>query len=370
MIFDKANPLLLSKEVCIEDLLLVAKDNPDTTITRDFYRKHSNIDEVNWTGQFGKFSEFLAAAGLGNTRATNKENSQIARHASLDILEKLNNEKQSWADKYLKPSGERFQTIMAGSDFHDIHCDPFYRRLFIDTVRRTKPAVIVLNGDVYDFPEWSKYDQDPRDYDPVVRHKWVYNFLKDCREASADSEIIFVEGNHEHRLCRHLAEKSPQVKSWLHDVHGWDMQKFLGLDVFEVNYYGRANLRVFNQSNMKKELERNTYVYNNQLLFHHFPQGINLGLPGVSGHHHKHTVTPRMSATFGSYEWHQIGGGHIRFNDYQNSMGEQWANGFLLIHVDTERLRSQFEYIDCTSNHCVIGGQWYLRNAEEEIYFR
>jgi UDP-2,3-diacylglucosamine pyrophosphatase LpxH len=78
----------------------------------------------------------------------------------------------------------------------------------------------VLNGDIFDLPEFSKYTQDPRHFAPVERIKWVHQFLNDLREAAPDAQIDFVEGNHEFRLLRHLSEATPALMTVLADLHG------------------------------------------------------------------------------------------------------------------------------------------------------
>ncbi|MEG7697748.1 hypothetical protein U2181_15390, partial [Listeria monocytogenes] len=78
-----------------------------------------------------------------------------------DSLNKVNQAKATWGDKYLKPVTGRFQTILCGADIHDQLCDPFYRRLFVETAKRVQPAKIVLAGDTFEMFEFSKYTKDP-----------------------------------------------------------------------------------------------------------------------------------------------------------------------------------------------------------------
>lgn len=357
-----------SADDCITELQNIFAKYPEKAISRDFFRQASELPTSAWTFHFGTFLEFKRAAGLVPSRAEDKDNSDTAKHASKDILTALEADRLSWGEMYMRPSGKRFQDLLVCSDTHDISCDPFFRRLFVDAAKQMRPAKIVLNGDIFDFPEWSKFNNDPRLYSILDRYNWVQNFIGDLREASPDSEIVFIEGNHEYRMCRKFAEMSPETKTWLSDIHGYDMRKWLGLDKFEVNYYGRGSLKAFNQKDMNKELSKNYYCFNNQLLFHHFPEAKNRGMPGASGHHHKHVTFPFYSRIFGPCEWHQMGSGHMRFNDYQQSMGEQWSNGFLICHVDTEKLHTQMDYIDCSHEHCVINGKYYLRTEEEKIF--
>jgi hypothetical protein len=251
--------------------------------------------------------------------------------------------------------------MLIGGDVHDIECDPFWRQMFIETAKRVQPEKIVFNGDLFDLPEFSKYTVDPRGWDVVGRIRWVHNFLKDLREVSPTAEITLIEGNHELRILRNLSEATPAMKAVLADLHGFTVSKLLGLDEFKVNYVARADLSFFNKGDEKKELSKNYKIFYDFFIVHHYPEGAKLGLPGINGHHHSHDVQTLYSAALNtSYEWHQIGCGHKRSAEYCD--GEKWSLGFAVVHVDTLCKRAQIEYIDCTNDHCVIGGKWYQKH--------
>src|SRR6185437_13839606 len=103
----------------------------------------------------------------------------IAKHASVDIMREMNTQKSGWEGKYLKPNNGRWQTILSGSDIHDLECDPFWRMTFIDIAKRVKPEKIVIGGDLFDLSEFGKYTIDPREWDVLGRIKWVHQFLAD-----------------------------------------------------------------------------------------------------------------------------------------------------------------------------------------------
>lgn len=344
---------------CIADLRRIAEADLDKIITRNYYRVYSLYSEAAWNKHFGTFEEFKRQANIKLRRHARKMETDIAKHASVNAYKEMNIEKRNWGDKYTKPSGKRFQTVLVGSDVHDIECDPFWRKTFIDTARRSLPDKIVLNGDLFDLPEFGKYAVDPRDFSVVKRIKWVHQFLAELREACPDAELILIEGNHEYRLLRHLSEATPAMKVLLSDLHSMTVPKLLGLDQFEVRYIAPADLATFTIPDAKAELKRNFLVMYDFLVAHHFPDGANFGLPGWNGHHHSHHSFTKFSPVLGTYEWHQLGSGHKRSASYCN--GEKWSNGFLLAHVDTQMKRVQFEYIDTTSDHVVIGGKWYNR---------
>lgn len=350
----------ITKEQCLTEMNRILKANPTVPMTRDFFRSLSTVSDYQWEAHFGAFKEFKRAAGLEVTKHQGQFRNDTAKHASLDNYKKLTLEKQEYAGKYLRPNGKRFKTGVIGSDIHDICCDPFYRKMFIEAVKRTQPDFIVINGDLFDLPEFGKYSVDPREWDVVGRIKWVHKFLHDIREACPDAEIHIVEGNHEYRLMRHLAEATPAMKAILSDLHGFTVSKLLGLDQFQVNYVAPADLATLTKTDAVAELRRNFLIIDGLLLCHHFPEGSSFGMPGVNGHHHSHEVRTFYNPTFGSYEWHQLGSGHKREASFTN--GEKWTNGFTITHLDILKKRVQFEYVDTTHDFAMMGGKLYDRS--------
>ncbi len=347
-------------EECVDELRRIAEEHPEQVISRNFFRIHSSISESVWSRFFGTFEEFKRQAGIKLTRQQHAVERQIAKHVSVDHYRKLNKERGDYAEKYIRVNGNRFKTVLVASDLHDIEIDPFWLRVFIDTATRVQPDVISLVGDIFDLPEFGKYSVDPREWDVVGRIKWAHeNILAPLREACPDAQIDFIEGNHEARLLRLLADATPAMRAVLADLHGWSVAKLLGLDKYEINYIAKADLSAWTKREGEKELASNYKVYWDTLLFHHFPHARQMGLPGVNGHHHSHHVWPMFSPMFGAYEWHQLGCGHKRSASYTE--GEKWHNGFAIINVDVQNRLTNFDYIPVT-DFAVSGGKWYYRD--------
>ena len=354
----------LSKKECIDHLRDIQKANPDMFISRNWFRANSDISDSTWNRHFGTFQEFKRSAGIDLSRHGGRLEKQIAKHAGHDEIEKFTNQKLGYIGKYEKPKSSRWQTVMACSDVHDEFCDPFFRRVFIETVERIKPDILILNGDIFDLAEFSKYGQDPREWNVTRKIRWALDFIKDCREAAPDAQIDFIEGNHEFRLFRHLAEATPALKTVLADLHGFTIPKLIGLDEFEINFVGTADLKAWTERDIKKELTRNYKVYFDTFLACHFPDRRNLSMAGFGGHHHKHEVWPVRNTRDYPGEFHQMGGGHYRAAEYCD--GEIWNLGFMIAHIDTKKKIPNFEYVPIT-DHAVVGGQWYMRKPSEVI---
>lgn len=358
---------LLTKQDCIDELRRVAASSELDNITRNYFREHSNVPDRTWESYFGNFNEFKKQADLIPSRHAQKIISQIARHASVDKFREFNAEKVGYDEKYLRDSDKVFQTVLICSDVHDILCDPFYVRMFLETTRRVQPERIILNGDIFDLTEFSMYTVDPREFDVLKRINWVHKFIEQIRESAPDAQIDFNSGNHEHRLLKHLADASPGLLTLLSDLHGFTVSSLLGLDKYQINFVSKDDLSAFSPRDIKNEYMKNYLIVNEQLLFHHFPEGRKLGMAGANGHHHKFIVDSMYNPTFGPYQWIQTGCGHARKANYCDA--SKWNNGFLLFHMNTKTKRSQPEYIDTTQDFCMIGGMLYHRTEEELIYY-
>jgi hypothetical protein len=350
-------------EECLDELRRIAQIDPEKVVTRNYFRNHSSISESTWNRFFGTFEEYKRQAGVKLSRQQHALERNIAKHASVDHYRQMNVERQDWAEKYVRQNDHRFKTILTCSDLHDIEIDPFFLRVLIDTAERVQPDLICLVGDIFDLPEFGKYSVDPREWDVVGRIKFAHDhILGPLRDVCPDAQIDFIEGNHEARLLRQLADATPALRAVLSDLHGFTVGKLLGLEQFEINYIAKADLASFTKRDFEKELAHNYKVYYDTVLCHHFPHARSMGLPGVNGHHHRHQVWSEFNPVYGAYEWHQLGSGHKRSASYCE--GERWHNGFALINVDTYTRSTAFDYI-CVTDFAVAGGKWYHRAPDE-----
>lgn len=166
--------------------------------TRDKYRKESGIPEAVWEHHFGTFAELKRQAGGAAPQAVTKVLNAVAKHTAANKFEPLNKERADYGDNYLRTDNARYKTLVVASDLHDKEIDPFYLRVFLDTVKRVQPEVVSLGGDVFDLPEFGRYTIDPREWDAVGRIKFAHEHIfAPLREAAPDAQIDLIEGNHE-----------------------------------------------------------------------------------------------------------------------------------------------------------------------------
>jgi hypothetical protein len=357
----------MTKEDCIALLKGLAEADPDRFITRNWFRVNSGITENTWNRYWGTFREFKVAAGVTVSRHVRRMEMEIAKHSSVDHYRVMNGEIHEYVGKYTRTSNKRWQTILVAADFHDKGCDPFALRVFLDVAKRVQPEIVVLAGDVLDLPEFGVFTVDPRDWDPVGRIDFVQQrILAPIRSLCPNADIRYHLYNHEYRLIRHLADKTPAMRAVLSDFLGMSLSDLFGLDEFQISVVSKADLAAFTKAQIKNELRKNYETYFDCFLVHHFTRDLlRRGMPGLSGHNHKHLAWSFESPTWGSYEVHQIGA--MCFRDATYCEAERWNNGFALVHVDTQMKRSTTEYIQVGETVAVAGGKYYFRQDDERV---
>jgi len=354
----------ITEEQLVQILRDLAIAHEDKVITRNFFRAQTDISDSTWNKYFGTFQEYKRQAGLELTREQHALERQTAKHVSSDHYRDFNT-RHNYSDRYNRPNGKKIQTVIGCSDLHDEEIDPFWLRVFIETCKMVQPDVINFGGDIFDLPEFSKFAVDPREWDVVGRIKFVHkNIFLPLREVCPDAQIDFIEGNHEFRLIRHLADATPALKAILSDLLGLTVSSLLGLEEFEINYISKGDLAAFNQGDKNREVEKSYKIYDDTILIHHHPHAKSWGLAGWNGHHHSWKVDHLKNVVNGGYQWLQLGAGHRLRASYTE--GEFWSLGFNICHYNRETKSVLHEYVNITDMACV-GGVYFTRTAQESI---
>lgn len=101
--------------------------------------------------------------------------------------------------------------ILVASDIHfPYHCTKTLKKFF--RYLEVRPTDIVLLGDIVDFYPISKFIKIPDRLLSLKKElKEAVSFLKRLRELSPESNIYYIEGNHEERLQKFLFTYAPQL---------------------------------------------------------------------------------------------------------------------------------------------------------------
>jgi predicted phosphodiesterase len=347
-------------EELLQDLQRVQSENPSKFITRDFYRKHGKFNDYQWRSRFGTFQEFRRTVGLELNRGAQRIEKAIATHSARDRYRGFfEMEILPWVGKYEKPlSTKGFKTLLVASDFHDKEADPFVLSVFLNTAQRLQPDVIVLAGDVFDLYEFSRFDHDPR----LMNLKERFEFVRDhifqpLRSHCPNAQIDFILGNHDLRLLRHMADRTPYLAPLL-DLMGVSLNQIFGLEQYEINLISKGDFSAYMPKESREEARKNYKKYFDTICIGHEPA--DYGMCSVSGHTHKPEFKAKVSELTGSY--FNLVLGCIAKVDVEYVPGLNTYNqGFAILHIDPTLREVVPEQVIFTDHMAVIGGIVYRR---------
>ena len=80
-----------------------------------------------------------------------------------------------------------------------------------------KPDVIVANGDILDFPGLSRYTQMPNFNKLTIHDELVLGlqFFSDLRKQHPKARIVYVNGNHDHRIASYTIRLAPELFQYI-----------------------------------------------------------------------------------------------------------------------------------------------------------
>lgn len=117
----------------------------------------------------------------------------------------------------------------------DVHI-PYHDNVAINTavkfIKEKQPEVIILNGDIVDFYDLSKFNKDPDRVQCLQQEiDEVQELFKRLRKTAPLAKIYYVRGNHERRLETYLM-KNPELNS----LKALKLPNLLGLDKYDIEY--------------------------------------------------------------------------------------------------------------------------------------
>jgi predicted phosphodiesterase len=100
------------------------------------------------------------------------------------------------------------------SDIHFPFHDPAAWGLALKVVKKLRPELIWLGGDIVDFYAVSRYDKSPERKLRLQEELDVaHRELRRLRKSAPQARIVYQIGNHEERLTKYLWGKAPELAS-------------------------------------------------------------------------------------------------------------------------------------------------------------
>lgn len=101
--------------------------------------------------------------------------------------------------------------VLVLSDLHFPYHDPEALKAALDYGDKFKPDAVLLNGDVFDFYQLSRFDRDPTKPKLKREIKAGRRFFHHLRERYPRAGIYFKLGNHDERLDKYLMLNAPEL---------------------------------------------------------------------------------------------------------------------------------------------------------------
>ena len=97
------------------------------------------------------------------------------------------------------------------SDIHFPYQDDKAVNIALKINQKMRPAEVIINGDMLDFPQVSRFTMDPDVHQTLERDiNMSIEFIKKLQRYSS---VTVIEGNHEIRLNKYILENAPELKS-------------------------------------------------------------------------------------------------------------------------------------------------------------
>lgn len=339
------------RDMLVKDLLRVYNDpnNPYAgwAASRKRYRELGHFPEILITDVFGNHQEFQRAAGLHDPRGTAKVKNLIAR---LSTEEKIRAYAEEGIEPYYGIYDEKIAAmegtvrVMVVADIHGKWRDPFAWSVFLDCLKRVKPHILVMNGDVVDFPKVGRYTQMPGAGNLMLQEEINYvksHIFAEIREIY-DGPLIWTVGNHEQRLVRYLADTSPSLA----DLDCLRFDQLFGVADYDIEMvFGGSFLAPYQRDRSKNIARTHKKLFDCFVISHGTamgPKGVEselqyYGMSGTSGHTHRPAIYSRGTEACPGMSWTNPGMMAHRAcaKDYRETRVNEWTNGFAVFTIQT-----------------------------------
>jgi predicted phosphodiesterase len=240
---------------------------------------------------------------------------------------------------------EQLTRILVVPDAHHPYVNKRAWSCVLEVRKRMQPERTVIIGDFWDCYALSSHAKDPRRRraDETLYEIERTNEAGDELQAASDGEIDFVEGNHETRLTRWIAQHAPELNGF----RGLSVREALRIDERGWGWTPYKQSLQIGQMHLTHDLERSGVNACRQSL-------IDYGSSITIGHTHGAGVV-----YLGGHVGLNVGWlGDLESIDYRHTdlARRQWQLGFGWITQTPDGL-SWAQFIPILNDRCVVDGQ-------------
>jgi len=338
-----------SDEDLFNDIIRVASDevtNPQwfefKAISRRRYELYGHYPVAFLDERFGTFEHAKQIAGLSDKPGTRQKKFARAEQSRREHA-------MRYAERYLlpyvvkEPEIERAlvksELMLSLSDLHSLFLDPFTFEVFKSCCRDLMPDVIVLNGDVLEGSEISRYPKIPGWTVPLqLEFDFAREVFRQLREAAPHARIIWSAGNHGlDRMVSYLTQVAPALAN----LRCLRFDQLAGLDDLNIELAQGGSI----MSPAGTEEEKPGRMFHG---FYYVYHGVKLGatpalaelnsvgFSGQSGHVHRASVVYGTTMARAGLTWMStpMACTNKAGRSYMKGPTDGWQKGFGVAHLN------------------------------------
>lgn len=252
-----------------------------------------------------------------------------------------------------------WETTVVFGDAHVPFHDPVALGLVYQFISDTQPDRVVINGDFLDCYRVSHFSKDPaRGQSLAEEIKTGRDLLYTLRDIAPDTEIVYICGNHEHRLHKYIIDNAGELRG----LDGLSIPEQLHLETLGIDWVP-----------CKADKFIDTSIRMGNLLIGHFDSAQqhsgytarNLldkyGLSLIQGHVHSMGCSNKTLADGIVMAWE---GGCLCDLEPMYCVPSKWAQGFVVVHQELDGTFFHVEPILILDGRFFFGGRMWTHKGE------
>jgi predicted phosphodiesterase len=195
----------MKKHEIIREYLIRFPDHADLTMARKIYADHPLVWKSVETVRTG----IRGIKGKNKTKTEYKDKSLFVKPAFNYNPYKLPDTEEKIRVPYILPKADN--NILLISDLHIPYHNISAITAALKYGQEAKVNTIIINGDLIDFYQMSRFERDPRKRSAKFEFDSTKAFLVVLRNTFKNAQIYWVKGNHDVRYEHWLMAKAPEV---------------------------------------------------------------------------------------------------------------------------------------------------------------
>lgn len=267
---------------------------------------------------------------------------------------------EKWGDgiaPLLEPTtNESFETVVSLSDIHFPYHNKELLHATLLVMEDIQPHVVVINGDVNDFFQLSRFNQGLERLDNLQEEiDMGYEFRLTLRNMFPNATIRENLGNHDERILSYIENNARSLAS----LRALKPEVLLGLDELDIALFGRGGHRI-----RPEFVFEHGHVVRGEAGASAKARLTNTLISGLMGHTHRMAEYPKFG--YRSLTWYEQGCLCSRNADYK--IGEtNWQPGFAVCHFSTKTENYHVELVRAVNNGYIYGGKHYGNVYDQEL---